>query len=169
MGSDKSSAYEVASEAGGRFPRHLLSIVQSCRQAYSESARLPFVLNKFVLTTLHAYPSQSFLYFVENVLTEWQRNEISMIGIAFRAAYNWNMAEGYKKAVADADCMERIPYLAADVMGSSTRRLLLILKNLKLLTIDSYMGLDWPEDQKKQEMLSKTDSHYMRMTQHWLG
>lgn len=129
-------------EEHGKVPRHFLSIVQSCRQAYRESARLPFVLNTFVLTTLDAYPSQKFLRFAENILTEWQRNEISMIRIAFRAAYNWNMAELHKRSMADN--VKYASYLAASIVDRSTQRLLLILKNLKLLTIDSYMGLDWP-------------------------
>jgi len=65
-----------------------------------------------------------------------------MIRIAFRAAYNWNMAELHKRSMADN--VKYASYLAASIVDRSTQRLLLILKNLKLLTIDSYMGLDWP-------------------------
>ncbi|KAH3968678.1 hypothetical protein HBI81_129310 [Parastagonospora nodorum] len=139
-----------------QFPRHFLSIVQSCRQAYSESARLPFVLNTF-----DAYPSYSFLQFVEN-LPEWQRNEISMIRISCNEAYDWSVAEQYEIVMGD-DFIRHMRYHAAHVVDRSTHRLLLILKGLKLLTVDSYIDLDWPEDQKNQELLSKAKSNYRRM------
>ncbi|KAH5134750.1 hypothetical protein HBH70_136750 [Parastagonospora nodorum] len=118
-----------------QFPRHFLSIVQSCRQAYSESARLPFVLNTF-----DAYPSYSFLQF----------------------AYDWSVAEQYEIVMGD-DFIRHMRYHAAHVVDRSTHRLLLILKGLKLLTVDSYIDLDWPEDQKNQELLSKAKSNYRRM------
>lgn len=87
-----------------------------------------------------------------------------MIRIFLNETYDRSVAEQYKKAIADGRIGD-MSYHAARVVDRSTRQLLLILKGLKLFTIDSIRGLNWPEDQKDQELLSRTDSDYMIMTE----